>query len=439
MGCGASKSTDPLESKTPLATRGKSSSIVPVTVAPKSPEDDNPFLDPSPGVDEHRAKAKPAPAPITEPGVDLPSTPAPTADAPTITDVTPLTNRRSSKHRRTASSAADGSEGEDEDVTTDIPSKPKTPRSGSRASARQLKEVGEETKTADEDTEVASPRETASSPSARPAGAGHARLQSFTELLAQQPPSMVLSDPLRLTTLLPATFLHYAKKQYDTSPRPAAAAADDADEEKLDKKALQQLAYDCVLSFMGALKKDPALNKLKEPARKKEEEFLRRKLLPGDSVDECIETAVSYLKAELIYKNGCITKTCFFFHFPRAYRGLFVFEKMTLDRENLVTKWNKACREAAVKAAKDAAKEAEADRAAGESEKGDKKKDKKDKKGKKKKDRKTAPQSGDLFANMAGHGSKLLQAEKKMKSAAKAGSSRNLLKDLPNPKDDDED
>ena len=434
MGCGASKSIDPLDGKAPLATRGKSSSVAPLTVAPKSPEDDNPFLDPSPGVDEHRAKAKPAPA---ETVPDLPSTPAPAADAPTSTDVTPLTNRRSSKHRRTGSSAVDASDGEDDDAPTDLPSKPKTPRSASRASARQLKEVGEETKTAEEDAEVASPRETASSPSARPAG--HARLQSFTELLAQQPPSMVLSDPLRLTTLLPATFLHYAKKQYETSPRPAAAAADDADEEKLDKKALQQLAYDCVLSFMGAMKKDPALCKLKEAARKKEEDFLRRKLLPGDSVDECIETAVSYLKAELIYKNGCISKTCFFFHFPRAYRGLFVFEKMTLDRENLVTKWNKACREAALKAAKDAAKEAEADRAAGETEKGDKKKDKKDKKSKKKKDRKTAPSSGDLFANMAGHGSKLLQAEKKMKSAAKAGSSRNLLKDTPTTKDDDED
>ena len=137
-----------------------------------------------------------------------------------------------------------------------------------------------------------------------------------------------------------------------------------------------------------------------------------------------MDTAVAYLKAELIYKNGCVTKTCFFFHFPRAYRAMFVYEKMTLEREALVVKWNRVCKETVAKAAKDAEK---GDKAAVEG--GDKKKDKKSK-SKKKKDRKTAP-NADMFSHMAGHSSKLLQAEKKVKM-----STRNLLKDV--PKDDDE-
>ena len=233
---------------------------------------------------------------------------------------------------------------------------------------------------------------------------------------------MNLSDPARLTTALPSTFLHYAKKLYEPGPRPVSPpTATDADEDKLDKKAVHQLAYDCVLSFMSALKKDTA--KMKEATRKKEEEYLRRKFLPGETVEECVDTAVGYLKAELIYKNGCVTKTCFFFHFPRAYRAMFVYEKMTLERETLVVKWNKVCREAVTKAAKEAEK---GDKSTMDN---DKKKDKKSK-SKKKKDRKTAP-AGDMFSHMAGHGSKLLQAEKKVKM-----STRNLLKDI--PKDDDE-
>ena len=447
MGCGASHPVDPLDA--PLASRDTRSSTTaaPAVTTPKADSSsDNPLLDPSPPLSNRKASL---PSNLSSD----PSPPAPPSSEPRTSDVTPLPT-----HNRHVSRVVTDDDDDDEQPS---PTRAKRPPSASArppsattrpasavirpasATARNSptnhshppKAIDEE-KTATDDDDPPSPHEPIISPTPTAAKNGTTsslppppflKSSSFTELLSIQPPSMLLCDPTRLTTALPSTFLHYAKKLYEPSstnpsrPISPPTPQHDADEEKLDKKAVHQLAYDCVLSFMSALKKDTA--KMKEAGRKKEEEYLRRKFLPGDTVEECMDTAVGYLKAELIYKNGCVTKTCFFFHFPRAYRCMFVYEKMTLEREALVVKWNKACREAVAKKEKEAA---QADKSTLE---GDKKKDKK--KSKKKKDRKTAPAGGDMFSHMAGHGSKLLQAERKVKM-----STRNLLKDV--PKDDDD-
>ena len=445
MGCGASSPADPLDGgKAPLAVRGKSSSVAPLAAAASSTEEDNPFLDPAPGIDEHKKKPPPpaatAPAPAPIPASSV-------ADAaPRTSEVTSIAQPLTARSQVSRAAEDDDGSGDD-DTDAPRPLKPRTPHSGTR---KPFRKDSEEPRPSVDDVDDApdaptSPHE----PSTPAASRGHpplTRATSFSELVSTSPPSMNLADPSRLTTQLPATFLHYARKLYE--PSASAAAATDDDEERLDRKAVAQLAYDCVLSFIVALKKD--MVKVKEAGRKKEEEYQRRKLLPGETVEECIDTAVAYLKAELIYKEGRVTKTCFFFHFPRAYRAMFTYEKVTLERENAVTKWNKVCRENALKAEKEREKEkerldksaqpqGEGTDGAAKADSGAEKKAKKDKKAaktsRKKKDRKTAP-SGDLFANMAGHGSKLLQAEKKIKSAAMAGSSRNLLKDT--PKDDEE-
>lgn len=258
---------------------------------------------------------------------------------------------------------------------------------------------------------------------------------SFGTLMEQQPSSYDLNQPNTLTSQLGAVFLHYAQKRYDFSHRLGhqSPGGDDVDldEEKIDKKALTVLSHDCVVSFMTMFKKE--MSKVREDKRAEEEAYQRRKYLPGETVEEVCDLAREYLKSELIYKNGHVTRTCFFFHFPRAFKAMFVYEKLTLEHENLVAKWNKVGKENAKKAAK---KEKEEEEAA----------EKKEKK-KKSKNRKTAPASAhaDMLAHMAGHGSKLVQAEQKLKSASKHHhSQRNLLREgsrkkLDTDNDDDDD
>ena len=468
MGCGASKApqADPL---TPTAVRVKTGSVVAVnqkTVPSPKPvlpvqharDESNPFLDKQPGIDEHRGAntERKKVERSEEKEDDDEELPTPKADS----------KKGGAAEEEEKERETDDEEEEEEKEEKEAPAEEKESASGrEKNSGRQLIPASTPVTPAANAARTTSPH-TALSQLRKDATTGNplARFTTFTDVVLQQPPSYNLADPLTLTTGMSKCFLHYAHKKFDTAHSPASPDAsthggdDDDDEDKLDKKAVAQLAYDCVLTFMVALKKEMA--KVKEINRKKEEDYQRRRCLPGETVDEVLDTCKEYLKSELVWKNGGITKTCFFFHFPRAFRALFVYEKMTLEREQLVVKWNKVCADNRAKAEKEREKERKKDEAAmagaeaaAEGAGGDKEKDKekkhkkkKDKEGRKsdrKKARQTAPANSDLFANMANHGSnkppQLAQAEAKLKSAQQAGkqgSTRNLLKGV--EKDDDD-
>ena len=469
MGCGASTASeaDPLD---PAAGRAKSSSVVSVnqkrlstsphaaTAAQHARMESNPFLDKQPGIDEHKALAS------ARKKVER-------SEEKEEDEVEELATPKSGK-----SKLKKGAEEEKERDTDDEEGDEKAAAAAGeekdsyreKTSGRQLIPASTPVTPAASSTRTAAMNATLppSRKDATSIAAALPRSNSFTDLVLQQPPSYNLADPLTLTSGMSKCFLHYAHKKFDASHSPSAAdtssqaANDDDDEDKLDKKAVTQLAYDCVVTFMLALKKEMA--KVKEMNRKKEEDYQRRRCLPGDTVDEVLDTCKEYLKSEMVWKNGGITKTCFFFHFPRAFRALFVYEKMTLEREQLVVKWNRVAADNRAKAEKEKEKERKKDEAqmagldgttegAEKAEKGDKDKEKKhkkkkDKDGKKterRKARQTAPANSDLFANMANHGSnkppQLAQAEAKLKSAQQAngkGSTRNLLKNV--DKDDDD-
>ena len=461
MGCGASKTSD-ADPLSPSGARNKSSSVVSVKGAsPAQPaptharEESNPFLDKQPGIDDHKQQQQPGSA---RKKVER------SEEKEEVDDMEELATPKGqgdSKKAAEEQKEKDSDDDEADDKDKEAAAEGKDSHRD-KTSGRQLLPASTPVTPAASSTRPAIMNATLTP--ARKDGTALVRSNTFTDVVLQQPPSYNLTDPLTLTSGMSKCFLHYAHKKFDASHSQAASESsshgggDDDDEDKLDKKAVAQLAYDCVVTFMLALKKEMA--KVKEINRKKEEDYQRRRNLPGETVDEVLDTCKEYLKSELVWKNGGITKTCFFFHFPRAFRALFVYEKMTLEREQLVVKWNKVCADNRAKAEKDKEKERKKDEAqmagaeptadgAADKEKGEKDKDKKHKKKKDKdgrktnrKARQTAPANSDLFANMANHGSKppqLAQAEAKLKSAQHAngkGSSRNLLKGV---EKDDED
>ena len=272
------------------------------------------------------------------------------------------------------------------------------------------------------------------------------RQQSFNSLLATAVPSLNLSDPAYTSTRLGETFTHYARKRFEggnkTLGRSASKTSEEqpshraekaaGDEETVDKKALGQLATDCVLSFLLCLRLDPALKTAKdEKLRDKKERELRVKFIPGSTLEECVEFARFYLATELQVKHGHATRTMFFYHFPRAYKALFTHEKLTVEREALVQKWNTAgqVRLAEKKKPKekhrdkkdkdDSESEAhsrEGSRKGGRHSHGEKKK--------RRKDRATAP-ANSINDLMQSTNSKVMQAEKKLTSTISAASNSN--------------
>ena len=183
------------------------------------------------------------------------------------------------------------------------------------------------------------------------------RQSSFSSLLAVAVPSLNLSDPAAITTKMTDTFLHYSRRRYETgkgirqsassngAASTAVVAADEShkervkDEEAIDKKALGQLATDCVLSLLLAIRADIALRVKDQKGREKKEKEMRKVYLPGSTLEESVEISRYYLQNELQYKHGCITRTMFFYHFARCYKSMFQFEKLTVEREQLVDRW----------------------------------------------------------------------------------------------------
>ena len=173
------------------------------------------------------------------------------------------------------------------------------------------------------------------------------RQPSFNSLLATASPSLNLMDPACTSTNIGHTFTHYARKRYDDknrtlnlSPRSAPDDRPAGDDEVLDKKALGQLATDCVLSFLLTLRLQHAGKWKDEKAKEKKEKELRVKFIPGQSLEEAVEIARLYLREELQAKRGEISRTMFFYHFARCFKAMFVYEKLTVEREALVAKWN---------------------------------------------------------------------------------------------------
>lgn len=470
MGCGASKAANEADPLAPTAARNKSSSVVSVNQKQTSPnnkptlpaahtrDESNPFLDKQPGIDEHKGAAS------ARKKVER-SEEKEENEVEELT--TPKNNSKKGQAEEEKEKESDDEGEGDENATAAEEKEGYREKNSGRQLIPASTPVTPAARTTPTINTITQPRKDGT---AAP-NTTLARSTTFTDHVLQQPPSYNLADPLTLTSGMSKCFLHYAHKKFDTShshsPTDAATdGGDDDDEDKLDKKAVTQLTYDCVITFMLQLKKE--MVKVKEINRKKEEDYQRRRYVPGDTVDEVLDTCKEYIKSELVWKNGGITKTCFFFHFPRAYRAMFVYEKMTLEREQLVVKWNKVCVDNRAKAEKDREKERKKDEAhmagldspadgggGGEKDKDKegkekhqhkKKKDKKDKEGRKtdrKKARQTAPANSDLFANMAAHGSskppQLAQAEAKLKSAQQAngkGSTRNLMKGV--EKDDDD-
>ena len=182
------------------------------------------------------------------------------------------------------------------------------------------------------------------------------RQSSFSSLLAVAVPSLNLSDPASISTKITDTFLHYSRKRYETGKGIRQSASSNGlassagaepethrekvkDEESIDKKALGQLATDCVLSLLLALRADIAAKGKDVKAREKKEKELRKVYLPGSSLEESVEISRYYLQNELQYKHGAITRTMFFYHFARCYKQMFHFEKLTVEREQLVERW----------------------------------------------------------------------------------------------------
>ena len=181
------------------------------------------------------------------------------------------------------------------------------------------------------------------------------RQSSFSSLLAVSVPSLNLSDPAAISTKISDTFLHYSRRRYETGKGIRASASSNGvssladeqhrdkervkDEEAIDKKALGQLATDCLLSLLLAIRADIALKVRDQKGRDKKEKEMRRVYLPGSSLEESVEISRYYLQSELQYKHGAITRTMFFYHFARCYKAMFHFEKLTVEREQLVERW----------------------------------------------------------------------------------------------------
>ena len=172
------------------------------------------------------------------------------------------------------------------------------------------------------------------------------RQPSFNSLLATASPSLNLMDPTCTSTRIGDTFTHYAHKRYEergrtTSPRTTPADEKPAgDDEVVDKKALGQLATDCVLSFLLTLRLQHAGKWKDDKSKDKKERELRVKFIPGGTLEEAVEFARMYLQQELQAKRGEISRSMFFYHFARCFKAMFVYEKLTVEREALVAKWN---------------------------------------------------------------------------------------------------
>ena len=147
----------------------------------------------------------------------------------------------------------------------------------------------------------------------------------------------------------------------------------------------------------------------------KKEKELRMKYIPGSSLEEAVECSRYYLQQELQYKHGAITRTIFFYHFARCYKAMFSYEKLTVEREQLVIKWTMLGK-AKMEEKKMKGKDRKESTDGAEREKSVSRKDSKAKsKGKKneEKDRMTAPANSISDLMQSTH-SKVLQAEKKL-------------------------
>ena len=103
------------------------------------------------------------------------------------------------------------------------------------------------------------------------------RQPSFNSILSSASPSLNLSDPSYTSSKIGDTFTHYARKRYEidrkTLTRSSSKADDDrpdksSDEETIDRKALGQLATDCVLSFLYVLRRENAAKWKDEKAKR---------------------------------------------------------------------------------------------------------------------------------------------------------------------------
>ena len=262
------------------------------------------------------------------------------------------------------------------------------------------------------------------------------RQTSFSSLLAVAAPSLNLADPAAITTKMTDTFLHYSRRRYETGKGIRASAssnglssaagtgtatADEAhkervkDEESIDKKALGQLATDCVLSLLLAIRADIALKVKDAKGRDKKEKEMRRVYLPGGSLEESVEISRYYLQNELQYKHGCITRTMFFYHFARCFKAMFHFEKLTVEREQLVERWTvMGTQKLEEKKKNKKSKDKDRDRSDRESSVSKSHRETRARsKEKRKKSRQTAP-ANSITDLMQSTSSKVIQAEKKL-------------------------
>ena len=262
--------------------------------------------------------------------------------------------------------------------------------------------------------------------------AAMSRQQSFNSLLNTASPSLNLADPAFTSTRIGDTFTHYARKRYEQSSHassPERAERGAGEEETIDKKALAQLATDCVLSFLALLRQHNAAKWKDDKLRDKKERELRAKYTPGASLEDAVEIARYYLQAELQYKHGAITRTMFFYHFARCHRALFSYEKLTVEREALVQKWNATGsakldeRRRKEKDGKEGKEGREHRPATADSEHSLSRKESKQaaakEKKRKKKNRATAP-ANSISDLMQSTNSKVMQAEKKLTSTISA-------------------
>ena len=268
------------------------------------------------------------------------------------------------------------------------------------------------------------------------------RQSSFSSLLAVAVPSLNLSDPAAITTKMTDTFLHYSRRRYETtkgirqsasSNTLSTASADEPqkervkDEEAIDKKALGQLATDCVLSLLLAIRADIAARVKDQKGRDKKEKEMRRVYLPGSTLEESVEISRYYLQNELQYKHGAITRTMFFYHFARCYKALFHFEKLTVEREQLVERWTTLGQQKLEEKKKKRSKDKEREKSERESSVSKSHRDKggRTSQHKRKKSRQTAP-ANSINDLMQSTSSKVVQAERKLTGTVSASKAKEL-------------
>jgi hypothetical protein len=149
------------------------------------------------------------------------------------------------------------------------------------------------------------------------------------------PESIEYMNPEYFTGRLPEVWRYYARV-------PPGASADSGSF-SIDRRALTQLAIDCVKYFDVALER-AVRNKFSGSKWKDDKinakiaEF-RGRYCPAKSFEENCEIGRLFWAKELKFHHGAVNRNQFFLAFAKAHQLMYQWGELTLDRERCIEKW----------------------------------------------------------------------------------------------------